>query len=476
MPIFTSTSHVQINGGNFVNVGVSAAGLHLLHRAIAGDAVHDSAEIFPQPHCHPNTREKLLDVLSRWGSGIEPPRNWTSKEDEENHEPASTSDEDNEPGSGILWLYGPAGSGKSAVAQSFCQRLMDGRLGGSFFFKRGHPSRGNARRLFPTIAYQLALLRPELKQIISQIIENDPAIVDRSFSKQLQDFIIGPCQNSCLSQPVSIIIDGLDECDGEDIQREVLRSIGNVVCQERVPILFFIASRRESHIRETFAEPCLDGFHRSLNIEQSFHDVRKYLLGEFDRVHREHQTMDTVPFPWPSSEIVEDLVHKSSGYFLYMSTAIKFIDDTRFRPVDRLDIILGIKSSICGSPFDPLDQLYHQILCGVPIDFRPQVLGILGIIASDFDLGISGIEQLLELETGDLRLILRGLHSVIEIPEEESRLSVHHASFLDFLNNLSRSGPFCAHSSQCRTILTRHLLKAFSHDDPLLNRPRHVAW
>ncbi|KAJ7199630.1 hypothetical protein GGX14DRAFT_172319, partial [Mycena pura] len=469
----------SINGGMFIGRNVNhverhgETGLHLLHRVIASDAFHDSAERFPQPRCHANTREKLLDVLQKWACGIEPPRNWTW---DRNYESPSLSggDNDNEPSSGIIWLYGPAGSGKSAVAQSFCQWLKEeGRLGGSFFFKRGHPSRGNARRLFPTIAYQLALL-PELKQDISQIIESDPAIVDRSFSTQLQDLIVGPCRKSCLSQPVSIVIDGLDECDGDDIQQDVLQLIGNAVRQEQLPILFFIASRPESHLWETFAEPCLDGFHRRLNIEQSFGDVRKYLLDEFARIHREHRTMAMVPSPWPPSKIVEDLVRMSSGYFIYVATVIRFIDDKRFRPVDRLGIIMGIKNSISGSPFDTLDQLYHQILCGVPRDFQPQVLKILAIIALNFGVELREIEQLLELETGDVQLFLRGLNSVLEIhvlPDDGGEILVHHASFLDFLNNPSRSGPFYVGSSQCRTNLTRHFLKAFSRDPWL--RPWH---
>ncbi|KAJ7908188.1 hypothetical protein B0H13DRAFT_2498366, partial [Mycena leptocephala] len=185
---------------------------------------------FPQPRCHPETRTKLRDVLWKWGCGIEPPKNWTA----------------------ILWLYGPAGSGKSAVAQSFCQKLKEqGRLGGSFFFKRGHPSRGNANKLFPTIAYQLALL-PGLRAPISRIIENDPATVNRSLSHQLQELIIQPCRKSSLSQPVTIIIDGLDECDEEDVQQKILRLIGNAVSREPLPIRFLIASRPESYIRETF--------------------------------------------------------------------------------------------------------------------------------------------------------------------------------------------------------------------------------
>jgi energy-coupling factor transporter ATP-binding protein EcfA2 len=126
----------------------------------------------------------LLEVLQDWANGIEPSRNWAYREKDNHHAPVSETEDYNHPSRTILWLYGPAGSGKSAVAQSFCQRLQEqGRLGGSSFFKRGHPSRGNAKKLFPTIAYQLALLLPELRQLISHRIENDPAIVDRSLSQ-----------------------------------------------------------------------------------------------------------------------------------------------------------------------------------------------------------------------------------------------------------------------------------------------------
>ncbi|KAJ7790984.1 hypothetical protein B0H14DRAFT_2203462, partial [Mycena olivaceomarginata] len=83
------------------------------------------------------------------------------------------------------------------------------------------------------------------------------------------------------------------------------------------PLRFFVASRSEPHIRETFMG-VLTGSHQPLNILQSFDDIRKYLVDEFARIHREHhKTMARVPSPWPSTEIIENLVDKSSGYFIY---------------------------------------------------------------------------------------------------------------------------------------------------------------
>ncbi|KAJ7718807.1 hypothetical protein B0H16DRAFT_1475329 [Mycena metata] len=68
----------NITGGTFIGGNVThirhhgEAGLHILHRATAGDALHASAERYPQPQCHPNTRTKLLEVLSEWAHTMKP--------------------------------------------------------------------------------------------------------------------------------------------------------------------------------------------------------------------------------------------------------------------------------------------------------------------------------------------------------------------------------------------------------------------
>ncbi|KAJ7349699.1 hypothetical protein DFH08DRAFT_696608, partial [Mycena albidolilacea] len=155
------------------------------------------------------------------------------------------------------------------------------------------------------------------------------------------------------------------------------------------------------------------------------------------------------------------LVEKSSGYFIYASTVIKRIEDKRFHPADRLDIVLGIKSSISGSPFDIVDQLYHQTLCAVPIEYRPKLTDILAVIGTDLVLRVSKIEVLLRLDTGDVQLTLRGLHSVIGFYPEWNHTvvhDVHHGSFLDFLCDIRWSGPLYIGSSQCHRKLTSHFL------------------
>ncbi|KAJ6618449.1 hypothetical protein B0H10DRAFT_1913587 [Mycena sp. CBHHK59/15] len=153
----------RINGGTFIGGNLThiqcqgELGFHILHRASASDAFHNSVERYPQPRCHPEMWTEMLEDL--W--------NWSNNKDN--------------PASSVLWLYGPAGAGKSAITQSFCQKLQEvGRLGASFSFKGGHTSHGNAKKLKPTIAYQLALLLSQLKDL----------------STRLQKLIIKPCQTT----------------------------------------------------------------------------------------------------------------------------------------------------------------------------------------------------------------------------------------------------------------------------------------
>ncbi|KAJ7060281.1 hypothetical protein C8F01DRAFT_930350, partial [Mycena amicta] len=52
-----------------------------------------------------------------------------------------------------------------------------GRLGASFFFKRAHPTRGNPKALFATLAYQLTFRNGNLRTCILETVESDPTIV-----------------------------------------------------------------------------------------------------------------------------------------------------------------------------------------------------------------------------------------------------------------------------------------------------------
>ena len=61
----------------------------------------------------------------------------------------------------LMWLYGPAGAGKSAIAQTIaemCHRL--GILVATFFWSRSAADRNDETRLVASLAYQLVVTIP----------------------------------------------------------------------------------------------------------------------------------------------------------------------------------------------------------------------------------------------------------------------------------------------------------------------------
>ncbi|KAJ6479144.1 hypothetical protein C8R45DRAFT_906358, partial [Mycena sanguinolenta] len=239
------------------------------------------------------------------------------------------------------------------------------------------------------------------------------------------------------------------------MQQEILRVIRIAVSHSAIPLRFMVASRPEAHIREAFdSGSYLDV--RRFNVEQSFHDVRKYLCDEFARIHREHHTMANIPLPWPLPDVLEKLVWKSSGHFIYASTIIKFIDDKNYRATQRLAVVRDTNGTGSKSAFDPLDQLYMTILSSAPrqSEFIPILCAIV-----HFRLTAGDIDKLLGLAEGDTRLQLRGLHSVLDVRSDKTVISSHHASFLDFLSNPDRSGNFCVGTLNRRIGLAQSLLQ-----------------
>ncbi|KAJ7862037.1 hypothetical protein B0H14DRAFT_2441516, partial [Mycena olivaceomarginata] len=288
----------SIHGGTFitaenVNHQHGEVGIHILSRGIALDALYNSAERFPQPRCHPETRTELLEKLYCWAT-----------------DPNITRT--------IHWLHGPAGAGKSAVMQTLCERFQDaGQIHGSFFFKRGDQMCGNPKVLFATLAYQLAICQPELKAMVSLNVETDPSVLGRGMDVQLRTLIIESCKWLQNNSPPVLLIDGLDECEGHHVQQEIVRLIQSTVNSHFCPLRILVASRPEPHIKETFQDESFQGVTDSTNIWQSFKDIRTYLHNEFLQIHRKHSTMKNIPTPWPSSQILELLVERSSGYFIY---------------------------------------------------------------------------------------------------------------------------------------------------------------
>jgi hypothetical protein len=418
---------------------------------VAANALHNSGEVSDQPKCHPGTRVAILDHLIAWTAAL-----------------AYTSP--------IIWLHGPAGSGKSAIQRTIAQLLHErGLLLASFFFFRTAAGRNNANKFIATIAYQVALVIPATRPRIEQAIVRNPLIFSLSLWDQAQALILSPIlaiynepSFNTSRRPRIFIIDGLDECADPDKQCGILDVLRRVLQSLPVPFALIIASRPEHHIRGAFDLGNLNRCSSRLLLDDSYNpdsDIMKFLVDKFSDIRKLHQFRSYVPETWPTQEVIDKLVAKASGQFIYASTVDRFICSIRHNPAERLDVLLGNLDAGRSKPFEQLDSLYSVIFHAIDQANLAGTLRVLGIIMvlslhdrapfippldDDDDPPPNGsspyspqfLERLLGLRTGSVRNLLFDLESLLTIEDDDKNIRFFHASLSDYLFDKSRSGQF----------------------------------
>ncbi|KAJ3509279.1 hypothetical protein NLJ89_g5305 [Agrocybe chaxingu] len=441
--MFDNSQNLIFNGGAFWNVNgnvwqhqesSSSKGFELLRQQIAPGALHDSEERYDPPKCHPLTRQAVLDKLIAWIENID-----NDKFDS-------------------FWLYGSAGVGKSAILQTIAEFFyVKRRLLASFFFSRNSATRNNRYHLIATLAYQIALCSPQLKEHIGNTVHQDPTIFDRSPEAQLRALVVGPlleARKQEIDVPLLIIVDGLDECHTPDDQVSILRAFTNTLKEEPLGVKLLIASRPERLIRVAFDNGTLRERTRRLSLDdkslRAFEDIEVFVRHKFLEIKSSHPLNSYIPPEWPPKENVDLILSKASGNFILPSVVMRYIESPRHLPVERLKIICESSKQVGEMPYAELDALYTTILSGTE-HIKPisEVLGILTLrsLSKSYNfflcLTLSFFAEFLGYAIDDLRSYLMDLNSLIDLENgDDSNITIFHASVTDFLTNEQRSKQF----------------------------------
>ena len=348
----------------------------------------------------------------------------------------------------IAWLNGAAGAGKSAICQSIAERcIRHGILVASFFFFRTDNSRNTIDPLVATLAYQIIQLLPETKEHIVAAIEKNPLVFKQTFEAQLDLLVVRPLRLLQISDPtwtLLLIVDGVDECDGEDTQMNLLRTMAQLLRSKNVPVIVLFGSRRESQLLMAFDAREMTGILKQLPLDDNYRadeDIRRFLKDSFDEIKQTHPLRKRLAADWPSPDHIQEIVEKSSGQFIYASVVIKFLLSPSANPSIRLDIIRGLRPTGRLTPFAQLDALYRHILSQV--DDLQATLEFLAYWIFSAETSLLQTPYFFELEEQEVESMFVPLASVVLCDVEESNIIFHHASLPDFLRDETRSGAYC---------------------------------
>ncbi|KAJ6616721.1 hypothetical protein B0H10DRAFT_1374912 [Mycena sp. CBHHK59/15] len=439
-PIPDQGSGDDSSSGSVANQYVGEDGLYLLHSAIAIGASYDSVERYPPPRCHPQTRMVIFEIILAWLK-------------------------DSTHGPSIMLIHGSGGSGKSAISQTVAEYCaQSGQLGATFFFSHGKGDLSNGKLVFPTLAYKLASSIPEIRSPLSRAIQVDTSVLTQSLNVQVQKLIVEPFKS--IPHPIIpwlIIIDALDACEDDETQHQILSLIVQLLVVHRLPLCFIITGRLQPNVQATFDTPILRKLSNRINLDTftSDIDVRTFLRSEFSSIRHYHRhIMAAIPEPWPSDDVIELLVQKSCGQFLYPSTVVKFVDDKSIRPAERLvEVVVAAASD---SVLSPVDQLYHHILSSSTN--HSVLLRALGTIVVLFSpLSSKAIELLLDLRHGELCEALKGMYAIVDVPDPAispvRTAQIHQMSVVEFLMDAERSLQFWIDPRRHHTDLVRGCIR-----------------
>jgi hypothetical protein len=376
-----------------------------------------------------------------------------------------------------------------SVADS-CQK--DGLLAATFFFSSfsGSPDRRLKRRVITTLAYQLQQ-HPSLAHNVGKRILNavgaDPGLFDKALKDQMDELVLNPLRrckgrygDSGSLTPMVIIIDGLDECEvyqfheptqskrkvprtKEDDQEEILSILFEAIEDQAFPFRVIIASRPERHIRRFFSGKSTHpnrGMARELFLDEKYNpdaDITLFFQSKFAQIRRQY---DHLPPTWPGEDVIALLVKNASGQFVYAATVIGFVQTPSRPPQIQLEYILKLRYRAEANPLEILHALYIGIIKSCPDPpltfqwlqaYRQLSLQVreskealwMGPAKRDpEDLSAWFFGRLSESLAGEGDVALGGLVSLIRFPPPdrlESPYQFYHRSFLDFLDDRTRS-------------------------------------
>ncbi|KAF5347623.1 hypothetical protein D9756_010667 [Leucocoprinus leucothites] len=408
-------------------------GLAQLLKYSMPDAFYNSSARYPPPKCHLGTRKEYITLITKWVLGVS-----------DRKEP-------------ILWMRGPFGVGKSAVAQSCAEVLAPvNKLAATLFFSGSNEDRDDPRRVFTSIAYQIATKFPSFREIIDKHMVEDPALATTSLSTQFEDLLIHPLREAATAgsglEGRVVIIDGLDECRGTAEQSEIVRIIATSAHNRTTPFRWFITSRPEDPIIRTMNSPAVSPVRSRVELpvsRQIDHEILLFLTDEFEKIREDH----SLPESWPPDEALALLVERGAGLWVYIAIMVRFIkDENSYGPKDQLRIVLEFAKDVFGkagvdNPLAEMDFFYILIMQRIPLKLRPTVQKIL-LAHSTAQLNPKMIANALCLSKEQLRCACASIQSVMEFRGSDiyfMDINFYHASFLDFMKDPQRSKELCIH-------------------------------
>ena len=319
-------------------------------------------------------------------------------------------------------------------------------MGASFFFKRNQGDRGNVSRFFTTITAQLARHVGSTRPKIVETLRQYPHIAEKGLVEQFERLILHPLSSydGKLELPILLVIDALDECDGDRHVRLIIDLLSRTETIANISLRILLTSRPELPIELGFKKISITRYDnlilQDLPEDVTRHDILEYLGEKFCEIQVENPYL---PLGWPGENNLKLLADMACPLFIFAATVCRFIGGNLSDPENELTAILNHRND----SLDQINSMYLPILQRLaqnqtiqPKNWIADFRSIVGCIVVAFEsLSINTLAVFIDVEPQYVSNRLKALQSVLKVSADPaSPIMVHHLSFANFLLDSER--------------------------------------
>jgi hypothetical protein len=343
-----------------------------------------------------------------------------------------------------------AGTGKSTIARTLAREWSgEKRLGASFFFSRDSSDPRKPSKFFTTLAYQLTRIHPEVRTAMCQAVNEYPDIAEQGLREQWEHLVLRPLSSSALckkknqSLSVLLVLDALDECEEEERIGLILELLTQAKGLKFVSLRCFITSRPDTPIIYGFSNISRashqDFIQHNMPESNVSKDISLFLQHELEIIKKKRY----IHGEWPKKGMLDKMVERAGGLFIYASTMCRFIGEKGSDPKERLISAVLHGDPDGKSPIGHLDSMYIRVLQHTLLAEKNQrivtsilkrfkrVVGAIMVLADSVT--AEALAELICISRDEVEDTLALLGAVLDRSNVDCRIRFLHISFRDFL-------------------------------------------
>ncbi|KAL9632534.1 MAG: hypothetical protein Q9204_003747 [Flavoplaca sp. TL-2023a] len=213
----------------------------------------------------------------------------------------------------ILWVNGLPGCGKSVLSSFVIGQLQD--MGYScqyYFFRFGDHDKRTVNALLRSLAYQVAMDLPELREQYRKLLEDGVKLEKAEGRTIWQKLFASKLCKTTLRQPLYWVIDGIDECEAPQLLLSLLSSVSS----SQTPLRLMLVGRKTQSLSASFQRMDASIQADELSADNINEDLRRYVEQEIEYMRGDSGI---------KARVVHTVCEKANGNFLWVHLVLKEI-------------------------------------------------------------------------------------------------------------------------------------------------------